>query len=62
MLLLGSLAISTGYGTLLLLPLYVVELGGNEADFGLIVANDGRRRSVTSTGWCPGLRHHPNPT
>jgi len=38
MLLLGSLAISTGYGTLLLLPLYVVELGGNEADFGLIVA------------------------
>ncbi len=24
--------------------------------------DDGRRRSVTSTGWCPGLRHHPNPT
>jgi MFS family permease len=38
MLLLGSLAISTGYGMLLLLPLYVVHLGGNEADFGLMMA------------------------
>jgi MFS family permease len=37
-LLAGSLAVSTGYGMLLLLPLYVVELGGDEADFGLIMA------------------------
>lgn len=38
LLLSGSLAISTGYGMLLLLPLYVVQLGGDEADFGLIMA------------------------
>lgn len=38
MLLAGSLAISTGYGMLLLLPLYVVQLGGDEADSGLIMA------------------------
>jgi predicted MFS family arabinose efflux permease len=38
LLLAGSLGISTGYGMLLLLPLYVRQLGGDEADFGLIMA------------------------
>ena len=37
-LLLGTLGVSTAYGMLLLLPLYVEELGGNEADFGVILA------------------------
>jgi MFS family permease len=37
-LLAGSLAISTGYGVLLLLPLRVVEIGGDESDFGLVTA------------------------
>lgn len=38
-LLAGTLAVSTTFGMLLLLPLYVKEkLGGNEADFGLISA------------------------
>ncbi len=36
--LMGTLGISTAYGMLLLLPLYVQELGGNEADFGVILA------------------------
>ena len=39
LLLAGSLAISTGYGMVLLLPLYVVQLGGDEGDFGLIMAS-----------------------
>lgn len=38
MLMAGSLGISTGYGMLLLLPLYVLELGGDEANFGLTMA------------------------
>ncbi len=38
LLLLGTLGISTAYGMLLLLPLYVQELGGDEADFGLILS------------------------
>ena len=31
----GTLGISTAFGMLLLLPLYVQELGGDEADFGV---------------------------
>jgi MFS family permease len=38
-LLLGTLGISTVYGMVLLLPLYVQKLGGNEANFGLILAS-----------------------
>ena len=37
-LLLGTLGISVAYGMLLLLPLYVQELGGDEADFGVILS------------------------
>jgi MFS family permease len=38
LLLLGTLGISAAFGMLLLLPLYVQELGGDEADFGLILS------------------------
>ena len=38
-LLLGTLAISTAYGMILLLPLYVRELGGDEASFGVILSS-----------------------
>ena len=38
MLLLGTLGVSTAYGILLLLPLYVQELGGNEANFGVVLS------------------------
>jgi MFS family permease len=38
-LLLGTLGISTAYGMVLLLPLYVKELGGNEAAFGVILSS-----------------------
>ena len=34
----GALGISTAFGMLLLLPLYVQELGGNEANFGAILS------------------------
>lgn len=37
-LLLGTLAISTSYGMVLLLPLYVQRLGGDEADFGAVLS------------------------
>ena len=37
LLLLGTLGISTAFGMLLLLPLYVQELGGDEADFGAVL-------------------------
>ena len=39
LLLFGTLGISTAYGMLLLLPLYVQRLGGNEADFGIVMAS-----------------------
>ncbi len=39
LLLVGTLGISTAYGMLLLLPLYVQRLGGNEADFGVVMAS-----------------------
>jgi MFS family permease len=39
LLLSGTLGISTAYGMLLLLPLYVQRLGGDEADFGVIMAS-----------------------
>jgi MFS family permease len=38
LLLLGTLGISTAFGMLLLLPLYVQELGGNEANFGAVLS------------------------
>lgn len=37
--LLGTFGISLSYGMLLLLPLYVRELGGNVADFGLVLSS-----------------------
>lgn len=39
LLLLGTLGISTAYGMLLLLPLYVQELGGDEASFGVVLSS-----------------------
>jgi MFS family permease len=38
LLLVGTLGISTAFGMLLLLPLYVQELGGDEADFGVVLS------------------------
>lgn len=38
LLLLGTLGISMAYGMLLLLPVYVQELGGDEADFGVVLS------------------------
>jgi MFS family permease len=38
LLLLGTLGISTAFGMLLLLPLYVQELGGDEANFGVVLS------------------------
>jgi MFS family permease len=39
LLLFGMLGVSTAFGMLLLLPLYVQDLGGNEANFGLILSS-----------------------
>jgi len=39
LLLVGTFGISLSYGMLLLLPLYVRELGGNEADFGVVLSS-----------------------
>ena len=36
--LLSALGISLSYGMLLLLPLYVLDLGGSEASFGLVLS------------------------
>ena len=50
LLLFGTLGVSTTFGMLLLLPLYVQELGGNEASFGVILS------SATLTAiFCIGL-------
>ncbi len=38
LLLMGTLGISTAFSMLLLLPLYVQELGGDEADFGVVLS------------------------
>jgi MFS family permease len=38
LLLLGTFGVSTAYGMLLLLPLYVQQLGGNEANFGVVLS------------------------
>jgi MFS family permease len=38
LLLLGTLGVSMAFGMLLLLPLYVQELGGDEADFGVVLS------------------------
>ena len=38
LLLMGTLGISTTFGMLLLLPLYVQDLGGDEADFGVVLS------------------------
>jgi MFS family permease len=37
-LLLGTFGVSTAFGMLLLLPLYVQQLGGNEANFGVVLS------------------------
>jgi MFS family permease len=37
-LLAATLAVSTAYGVLLLLPLYIIQIGGDEADYGLVAA------------------------
>ena len=39
LLLFATLGISAAYGMLLLLPLYVQELGGNEANFGVVLSS-----------------------
>jgi MFS family permease len=39
LLLLGTLGVSTAFGMLLLLPLYVQQLGGNEANFGIVLSS-----------------------
>src|ERR671913_751221 len=39
LLLVGTFGISLSYGMMLLLPLYVRELGGNEADFGVVLSS-----------------------
>ena len=39
LLLFGTLGVSTAFGMLLLLPLYVQELGGDEASFGVILSS-----------------------
>ncbi|WP_210602876.1 MFS transporter [Brevibacterium oceani] len=39
LLMVGAFSVSAGYGMLLLLPLYVRQLGGDESDFGLIVSS-----------------------
>lgn len=49
-LLLGTLAVSTAYGMVLLLPLYVKELGGNEANFGVILSS-----AMVPAVFCIGL-------
>jgi MFS family permease len=38
LLLLGTFGVSTAFGMLLLLPLYVQQLGGNEANFGVVLS------------------------
>jgi MFS family permease len=38
LLLMGTLGISTAFGMILLLPLYVQQLGGDEADFGVVLS------------------------
>ena len=38
MLLLGTFGVSAAFGMLLLLPLYVQQLGGNEANFGVVLS------------------------
>jgi MFS family permease len=38
LLLLATLSVATAYGIFLLLPLYIKELGGNEASFGIVAA------------------------
>jgi MFS family permease len=38
LLLLGTLGVSTAFGMLLLLPLYVQQLGGTEANFGVVLS------------------------
>jgi MFS family permease len=49
-LLLGTLGISTAYGMILLLPLYVRELGGDEASFGVILSS-----AIVTAVLCIGL-------
>src|SRR5918997_4516074 len=50
LLLFGTLGVSTAFGMLLLLPLYVQQLGGNEANFGVVLS----AATVTAV-FCLGL-------
>jgi len=50
LLLMGTFGISLSYGMMLLLPLYVRELGGNEADFGVVLSS-----AALPTVLCIGL-------
>jgi MFS family permease len=54
-LLFGTLGISTAFGMLLLLPLYVQELGGNEANFGAVLS----AATVTAVMCIGFLIRHP---
>ena len=50
LLLLGTFGVSTAFGMLLLLPLYVQQLGGNEANFGVVLS-----AATVTTVLCIGL-------
>src|SRR5918995_6966234 len=55
LLLFGTLGVSTAFGILLLLPLYVQELGGNEANFGVVLSG----ATVTAVLCIGGLIRYP---
>lgn len=55
LLMVAAFGISAAYGMLLLLPLFVVDLGGNEADFGLVLSS----AAVTAVGALVLLTRYP---
>lgn len=61
LLMLAAFGISAAYGMLLLLPLFVVDLGGSEADFGLVLSSAAVTAVialVTLTRYPEALRPH----
>jgi len=50
MLLSGSLGVSTSFGMMLVLPLYIQMLGGNEANYGVVLSS-----AALPTAFCIGL-------
>src|SRR3712207_7936282 len=60
LLLFGTLGVSTAFGMLLLLPLYVQELGGNEASFGVILSS-ATLSAVICTGFLVRYPHALRP-